>query len=105
VGKIRCTPGIGRARQLQVEVRYSSLHPPEYVIVRKIEYYREGARRKHLRDIAPGSTRPPRRYKSRELSHRWRARPPQDHGCQVQGVGAWTSFICRLTPYAIARDL
>lgn len=28
-----------------------SLAPPEYVIVRKLEYYREGRSAKHLRDI------------------------------------------------------
>src|SRR5437588_407921 len=28
-----------------------SLAPPEYVIVRKLEYYREGRSEKHLRDI------------------------------------------------------
>ena len=27
------------------------LAPPEYVIVRKLEYYREGGSDKHLRDI------------------------------------------------------
>ena len=27
------------------------LAPPEYVIVRKLEYYREGLSEKHLRDI------------------------------------------------------
>jgi len=27
------------------------LAPPEYVIVRKLEYYREGGSEKHLRDI------------------------------------------------------
>jgi hypothetical protein len=27
------------------------LAPPEYVIVRKLEYYREGRAEKHLRDI------------------------------------------------------
>ena len=27
------------------------LAPPEYVIVRKLEYYREGGAEKHLRDI------------------------------------------------------
>ena len=26
--------------------------PPEYVIVRKLEYYREGGSEKHLRDIS-----------------------------------------------------
>ncbi len=28
-----------------------TLAPPEYVIVRKLEYYREGGSEKHLRDI------------------------------------------------------
>jgi hypothetical protein len=28
------------------------LAPPEYVILRKLEYYREGKSEKHLRDIA-----------------------------------------------------
>jgi len=28
------------------------LAPPEYVILRKLEYYREGASEKHLTDIA-----------------------------------------------------
>ena len=27
------------------------LAPPEYVIIRKLEYYREGGSEKHLRDI------------------------------------------------------
>jgi len=27
------------------------LAPPEYVIVRKLEYYREGGSEKHIRDI------------------------------------------------------
>jgi len=30
---------------------YISLAPPEYVIVRKLEYFREGGSEKHLRDI------------------------------------------------------
>jgi hypothetical protein len=29
----------------------SVVAPPEYVIVRKLEYYREGGSEKHLRDI------------------------------------------------------
>ena len=28
-----------------------SVAPPEYVIVRKLEYYREGGSEKHLRDV------------------------------------------------------
>src|SRR6266571_4184835 len=43
--------GLARARQLEVEGQMLSVAPPEYVIVRKLEYYREGGSEKHLRDI------------------------------------------------------
>jgi hypothetical protein len=39
------------ARQYQLEKITVRLAPPEYVIVRKLEYYREGGSDKHLRDI------------------------------------------------------
>lgn len=35
-----------------VEAERVRVAPPEYVIVRKLEYYREGGSEKHLRDIA-----------------------------------------------------
>jgi nucleotidyltransferase AbiEii toxin of type IV toxin-antitoxin system len=38
-------------RQVQLEGQDVTLAPPEYVIVRKLEYYREGGSEKHLRDI------------------------------------------------------
>jgi hypothetical protein len=38
-------------RQVQFEGETVALAPPEYVIVRKLEYYREGGSEKHLRDI------------------------------------------------------
>ncbi|HXR47761.1 MAG TPA: hypothetical protein VN784_10005 [Candidatus Limnocylindrales bacterium] len=38
-------------RQVQFEGETVVLAPPEYVIVRKLEYYREGGSEKHLRDI------------------------------------------------------
>jgi hypothetical protein len=38
-------------RQIQMEAETVVLAPPEYVIVRKLEYYREGGSEKHLRDI------------------------------------------------------
>jgi hypothetical protein len=38
-------------RQVQFEGETIVLAPPEYVIVRKLEYYREGGSEKHLRDI------------------------------------------------------
>jgi hypothetical protein len=39
-------------RGYEVEGRTIPLAPPEYVIVRKLEFYREGGSEKHLRDIA-----------------------------------------------------
>jgi hypothetical protein len=38
-------------RQVQYEGESIALAPLEYVIIRKLEYYREGASEKHLRDI------------------------------------------------------
>src|SRR5438874_1464833 len=38
-------------RQVELAGETISLAPPEYVIVRKLEYYREGGSEKHLRDI------------------------------------------------------
>ena len=40
-----------RVRRLQYYGETVSLAPPEYVIVRKLEYFREGGSEKHLRDI------------------------------------------------------
>jgi hypothetical protein len=38
-------------RRVQYEGETVALAPPEYVIVRKLEYYREGGSEKHLRDL------------------------------------------------------
>jgi hypothetical protein len=38
-------------RSVELEGEAVVLAPPEYVIVRKLEYYREGGSEKHLRDI------------------------------------------------------
>ena len=43
--------GLARARQLEVDGQPLVVAPPEYVILRKLEYYREGGSEKHLRDI------------------------------------------------------
>lgn len=40
-----------RKRQIEFEGETIVLAPPEYVIVRKLEYFREGGSEKHLRDI------------------------------------------------------
>ena len=42
---------IRQRRQVQFEGETLSLAPPEYVIIRKLEYYREGGSQKHLRDF------------------------------------------------------
>lgn len=39
------------ARRLEYRGEPISVAPPEYVIVRKLEYFREGGSEKHLRDI------------------------------------------------------
>jgi hypothetical protein len=39
------------ARQYTFEKTVIRLAPPEYVILRKLEFYREGGSEKHLRDI------------------------------------------------------
>ena len=40
-----------KSRRVQVGDSTVSLAPPEYVIIRKLEYFREGASEKHVRDI------------------------------------------------------
>lgn len=39
------------SRQYSIDDMSISLAPPEYVIVRKLEYFREGGSEKHLKDI------------------------------------------------------
>lgn len=39
------------ARQIEFRGERLSVAPPEYVIIRKLEYFREGGSQKHLRDI------------------------------------------------------
>lgn len=43
--------GMAHRRRVEMFGEPVMLAPPEYVIVRKIEYYREGGSEKHLRDI------------------------------------------------------
>jgi len=51
--------GLARARRLEVEGQVLVVAPPEYVILRKLEYYREGGSEKHLRDIRSVLTNSP----------------------------------------------
>lgn len=48
-GEPRLTHDVDLVLDLKNE---SVVAPPEYVIIRKLEYYREGQSEKHLRDIA-----------------------------------------------------
>jgi len=43
---------LSRKRRIEFEGESMWVAPPEYVILRKLEYYREGRSEKHLRDIA-----------------------------------------------------
>lgn len=44
--------GLAHCRQVQLEDDRMVLAPPEYVIVRKLQFFREGGSEKHLRDIS-----------------------------------------------------
>ena len=44
--------GLANTKPVQVEDQTVMVAPPEYVTLRKLEYYREGRSDKHLRDIA-----------------------------------------------------
>lgn len=44
--------GLKERKAIDVEGERFWVAPPEYVILRKLEYYREGSSAKHLRDIS-----------------------------------------------------
>ncbi len=58
--------------------------PPEYVIVRKLEYYRESGSEKHVRDIRSMLDTSPEAIQSAELEQQIAARGLQDAWRQVQ---------------------
>ncbi len=43
--------GLSHARTVRIEEDQLTIAPPEYVIVRKLQFFREGGSQKHLRDI------------------------------------------------------
>ncbi len=43
--------GMENARTVSLDADTIQLAPPEYVIIRKLQFYREGSAEKHLRDI------------------------------------------------------
>ncbi|MGB2590180.1 MAG: hypothetical protein WBG02_02350 [Candidatus Acidiferrum sp.] len=77
--------GLARARRLEVEGQVVVVAPPEYVIVRKLEYYREGGSEKHLRDICSMLDTSPEAMHRAELEQQIAARGLQEAWRQVQG--------------------
>jgi hypothetical protein len=76
--------GFARARQLEVDGQVLVVAPPEYVIVRKLEYYREGGSEKHLRDIRSMLDTSPNAIDRKELEQQIDARGLQEAWRQVQ---------------------
>jgi hypothetical protein len=58
--------------------------PPEYVIARKLEYYREGGSEKHLRDIRSMLDTSPKAIHINELEQQIAARGLQEVWRHVQ---------------------
>ena len=75
--------GLARARQLELEGQVFVVAPPEYVIVRKLEYYREGGSEKHLRDIRSMLNTSPEAIHSAELEQQIAARGLREAWRQV----------------------
>jgi hypothetical protein len=76
--------GLARARQLEVEGQAFIVAPPEYVIVRKLEYYREGGSEKHLRDVRSMLDTSPDAIDRAELEEQIATRRLQEAWRQVQ---------------------
>jgi len=76
--------GLARARRLEVEGQVVVVAPPEYVIVRKLEYYREGGSEKHLRDIRSMLDTSPDAIDRAHLEQQITTRGLQDAWRQVQ---------------------
>jgi hypothetical protein len=76
--------GLARARRLEVEGQVLVVAPPEYVILRKLEYYREGGSEKHLRDIRSMLNTSPEAIPSPELEQQVAARSLQEAWREVQ---------------------
>lgn len=76
--------GLARARRLEVEGQVLVVAPPEYVILRKLEYYREGGSEKHLRDIRSMLDTSPGAISIADLEHQIAARGLQEVWRQVQ---------------------
>jgi hypothetical protein len=76
--------GLARTRHLEVEGQTLVVAPPEYVILRKLEYYREGGSEKHLRDIRSMLNASSAAIQTAELQRQITARGLQEEWRQVQ---------------------
>lgn len=76
--------GLARARRLEVDGQVVVVAPPEYVIIRKLEYYRDGGSEKHLRDIRSVLSASPGAIDRAELEKQIAARGLQEAWRQVQ---------------------
>ena len=65
--------GMARRRKVEMGGQTVMLAPPEYVILRKLEYYREGGSEKHLRDIE-GMLRVSESLVDKEVVRTWAGR-------------------------------
>jgi hypothetical protein len=79
--------GLARARQLEVEGQVLVVAPPEDVILRKLEYYRDCGSGKHLRDIRSMLNTSPQSIQIAELEQQIAARGLQEAWRQVQQRG------------------
>lgn len=70
--------GLAKARRLDVEGDSIVVAPPEYVILRKLEYFRSGGSEKHLRDIRSMLTASPELIQESELQQQINARGLQE---------------------------
>lgn len=75
--------GMEAARILEIEDQPVSFAAPEYVIIRKLEFYREGNSQKHLRDIASMLVE-----SSSEIDHKTLAQFIQQLGLEPQWQAA-----------------
>lgn len=78
---------LARARRLDIAGEPLVVAPPEYVIVRKLEFYREGGSEKHLRDIRSILETSPDAVDRAELERLIAARGLQDVWKEVGEVG------------------
>ena len=61
--------GAENARKIDIDGLTIHFAPPEYVIIRKLEFYREGGSEKHLRDIASMLSESPEEIDQSFLQH------------------------------------